>query len=144
VADLIQAVRRILGTHREWPVALVGFGNLGRALVGYRGFRRQGFSICAIFDVDPGKIGQSVDSIRIEPIASLARRVNEQKIELGIIAVPAESAQSVVDALVAAGVCGILNFAPALLSVPEHLSVISVDLAVHLEMLSYQVQTSRA
>src|SRR5262245_30588992 len=109
---LIQTIRRILGTDRGWPVALVGIGNLGRALVGYRGFRRQGFQIQAIFDTDPAKFGQAIEGIRVDSVDRLAERIAQQKISMAIIAVPAEAAQVVADRLVAAGVQGILNFAP--------------------------------
>ncbi len=140
VEELVKSVRRILGTDHEWPVALVGIGNLGRALVGYRGFRRQGFQIRAIFDLDPQKVGQSIEGICVEPASDLARRVAELKITLGIIAVPAEAAQAIADTLVSAGVKGILNFAPAPISVPDRISLVAVDLAIQLESLSYQVR----
>jgi redox-sensing transcriptional repressor len=143
VDGLIQTIRKILGTHRGWPVALVGIGNLGRALVGYRGFRRQGFQIQAIFDADPAKQGQTIEGICVESVDELPRRIAEQKVTMAMIAVPADAAQSVADRLVAAGVQGILNFAPVPLVVPDGVSVVSVDLAIQLEGLSYQVQNDR-
>ena len=139
--ELMQAIRHILGTDHEWPVALVGIGNLGRALVGYRGFRRLGFQIRAIFDLDSKKVGLAVAGIRVESAAVLEERIRELSIALGIIAVPADAAQSVADSLVAAGVRGILNFAPAPIIVPKNVSVSSVDLAIHLESLSYRVRS---
>ena len=139
--ELMQAIRHILGTDREWPVALVGIGNLGRALVGNRGFRRLGFQIRTIFDLDPKKVGLTVGGIRVESATELERRGSELGIALGIIAVPADAAQSVADSLVAAGVRGILNFAPAPLDVPDGISVSSMDLAIQLESLSYQVRS---
>jgi redox-sensing transcriptional repressor len=141
VEGLIQTIRQILGTDRGWPVALVGIGNLGRALVGYRGFRRQGFQVQLIFDSDPTKLGQTVEGIRVESVDDLARRIAEQNITMAIIAVPADAAQLVASQLVAAGVRGILNFAPVPLVVPDGVSLISVDLAIQLESLSYQVQS---
>jgi redox-sensing transcriptional repressor len=143
VEALIQTIRRILGTDRGWPVALVGIGNLGRALVGYRGFRRQGFQIQAIFDADPSKIGKAIEGIQVYSVDCLSRRLAEQKIAMAIIAVPADAAQSVADQLVAAGVQGILNFAPVPLAIPNHVSLVSVDLAIQLEGLSFQVQSCR-
>jgi redox-sensing transcriptional repressor len=143
VEALIQTIRRILGTDRGWPVALVGIGNLGRALVGYRGFRRQGFEIEAIFDADPAKLGLVIEGIRVQSVEDLPRQIAEQKISMAIIAVPADAAQSVADRLVAAGVQGILNFAPAPLVVPDNVSLVSVDLAIQLEGLSFQVHTGR-
>ena len=139
--QLMQAIRHILGTDHEWPVALVGIGNLGRALVGYGGFRRLGVQIRAIFDLDPKKVGLTVAGIRVESATELASRVRELGIVLGIIAVLADAAQSVADSLVAAGVRGILNFAPAPVIVPKGVSLSLVDLAIQLESLSYQVRS---
>jgi redox-sensing transcriptional repressor len=143
VESLMQTIRRILGTDRGWPVALVGIGNLGRALVGYRGFRRQGFQIQAIFDADPAKLGQAVEGIRVDSVDNLEQRVAEQRISMAIVAVPADAAQSVADRLVTAGIKGILNFAPVPLVVPADVSLVSVDLAIQLEGLSFQVQSGR-
>jgi redox-sensing transcriptional repressor len=143
VDELMQAVRRILGTDHDWAVALIGFGNLGRALVGYRGFRRHGFDIVAIFDMDPSKVGQAVDGANVQHVDRLRDEIAARKIALAIVAVPAESAQEVTNRLVAAGIRGILNFAPAPLQVPKHVSVVSVDLAIQLEMLTYQVENAQ-
>ena len=142
VQALVGTVRGILGTDHEWPVALVGIGNLGRALVGYRGFRRQGFHIVAIFDVDQAKIGQTIEGIRVQHLNKLHRAVADRTIAMGIVAVPAEAAQGVADELVRAGVKGILNFAPVPLSVPAGVKLISVDLAIQLESLAYQVRSA--
>jgi redox-sensing transcriptional repressor len=142
VQGLVATVRGILGTDHEWPVALVGIGNLGRALVGYRGFRRQGFQIVAIFDVDYAKIGQTIEGIRVGHLDRLNREVADRAITMGIIAVPADAAQGVADELVRAGVKGILNFAPVPLSVPPGVNLISVDLAIQLERLAYQVRSA--
>lgn len=144
VEELVHAVRRILGTDRHWSVALVGIGNLGRALVRYRGFRAEGFEIVAIFDLDKEKLGQRVERIPVEHPDRLPARVAEDRIEMGIIAVPGEAAQSVADRLVAAGVKGILNFAPVPLTVPKHVGLVSVDLAIQLETLSYRAQAARS
>jgi redox-sensing transcriptional repressor len=141
VEPLIQAIRSILGTDRGWPVALVGFGNLGRALVGYRGFRRQGFQIQAIFDADSTKVGETIEGVRVDAMENLSRRVGTLGLTMAIIAVPAEAAQSVADRLVAAGVQGILNFAPVPLVVPDGVSLVSVDLAIQLESLSFRVRS---
>jgi redox-sensing transcriptional repressor len=136
---LSQTIRRILGTDRRWPVALVGMGNLGRALFRYRGFRRQGFEVVAIYDADPQKVGQVVDGVTIEPLVALPRSIRERQVRLAIIAVPADAAQMVADQLAGAGVEGILNFAPALLHVPPHVRLIAVDLTTQLENLAFQV-----
>lgn len=137
--DLIAQIRKILGTDRKWLVALMGVGNLGRALLGYRGFESQGFRIAAAFDADPAKAGSIVDGIEIFDVARLADIVTQRRIELGMVAAPAAQAQSAADQLVAAGVTGILNFAPVTVSVPEGVSIVSVDLARELEQVTFAV-----
>jgi redox-sensing transcriptional repressor len=132
-------VQRILGLDREWRVVLVGFGNLGSALFHYRGFTRQGFRIAAIIDDDPGKVGRSADQVTILPLAELPRVVKASGIQIGLIAVPAESAQLVADRLVAAGVRAILNFAPARVKVPKDIRLQNVDLSIELENLSFHL-----
>ena len=137
--ELVPAIRRILGTDRQWQVALVGVGNLGRALLGYRGFHKQGFRIVAAFDVEPTEVGQSIDGVQVNHVDQLEEVLSRQKIELGLVAVPADRAQEVADKLVAAGVSGILNFAPVTLSVPPGVSKVGVDLARELEQVTFAV-----
>lgn len=137
--ELIRAMRDILGTNHFWPVVMVGAGNLGQALLGYRGFGRQNFSIQAVFDADPAKVGQVVQGLPILPLAELPRIVREHGIRLGMIVVPADQAQQVADRLVAAGVEGVVNFAPVMLALPPQVQVVSVDLAIELEQLSFAV-----
>ena len=137
--ELIPAIKRILGTDRSWPVAVVGLGNLGRALLGYRGFDDQGFVVVAAFDVDQEKLKQEVEGIEIHHLDQLAEVVRNKGIRLGIIAVPAVAAQEVATKLVDAGVDGVLNFAPVTLSLPGHVSRVGVDLAIELEQLSFAV-----
>jgi redox-sensing transcriptional repressor len=137
--ELVPAIRHILGTDRQWQVALVGVGNLGRALLGYRGFHKQGFRIVAAFEVDPADVGETIDGVPVHHIDQLEEVLFQQKIELGLVAVPAAKAQEVADKLVAAGVSGILNFAPVTLSVPEGVSKVSVDLARELEQVTFAV-----
>lgn len=137
---LIAAIRHVLGIDREWLVALVGVGNLARALLRYRGFQQQGFRIVALFDADPAKIGQRVEGLEVHATEQLARVIAAQKIELGLLTVPAETAQAVADLLVAAGIRGVLNFAPAVLRLPEGVRLVSVDLTVQLEQLAFLVQ----
>ena len=137
--ELIKAIRKILGTDRQWQVALVGVGNLGRALLGYRGFSRQGFRIVAAFDTDPAKIGTQLEGIRIFDVAQLSEVVAKQRVQLGLVAVQADSAQRVADQLVAAGVDGIVNFAPVTLSVPAGICKVGVDLAWELEQVTFAV-----
>lgn len=137
--ELIAAIRRILGTDRQWHVALVGVGNLGRALLGYRGFQPQGFRLVAAFDADPRKVGGQVEGVHVYPVDRLQEVLAEQQVDLGIIAVPAAQAQAVADALVESGVSGILNFAPVTLRLPETVSRVGVDLARELEQVTFAV-----
>ncbi len=138
--ELIAALRHALGIDRDWAVALVGVGNLARALLRYRGFEQRGFRIVGLFDIDPGKIGQRVEGVLIHPLEKLPAVVSAMGAELGVVAVPAEAAQQVADALVAAGVRGILNFAPTILRLPPTVSLVAVDLTVQLEQLAFLVQ----
>jgi len=140
--ELIAALRHILGIDRDWPLALVGLGNLGRALLRYRGFRGRGFHIVALFDNDPAKVGESFDGLTVEPFESLRKTVAARGVRLGVLSVPADSAQRVADAMVACGILGILNFAPVPLSVPPSVNVVGVDLSVQLEHLAYKVQNT--
>jgi len=138
--DLIAAIRHTLGIDREWTAVLVGVGNLARALLRYRGFQQQGFRIVALFDADPGKVGQQLEGLPIHAPESMAEVVAATHAELGLLTVPAESAQTVADALVAAGIRGLLNFAPTVVRVPAGVSLVSVDLTVQLEQLAFYVQ----
>ena len=137
VAGLKAELRRILGLDRQWPVVLVGFGNLGSALFHYKGFGRQGFRIAAIVDDDPAKVAREVESVPVVPSRDLAREVKARGIQIAIVAVPAESAQAVTDRLVSAGIRAILNFAPARLKVPREVRLKNVDLSIELETLSF-------
>jgi redox-sensing transcriptional repressor len=139
VDDLIGQVRRILGTDKTWNVMLVGAGNLGRALLAYRGFTAKGFNLVAIFDNDPSKSGQKIGEFTIQPLSELQKTIGQHSIKLAILTVPAESAQNVADQLIAAGIRGLLNFAPVSLQIPAEIALNAVDLAVSLEQLSFQV-----
>jgi redox-sensing transcriptional repressor len=138
--ELIAAIRRALGIDRDWAVALVGVGNLARALLRYRGFQQRGFRIVALFDADPTKIGLWVDGLEVQSSERMAAVVTATGAELGVLTVPSESAQAVADALVAAGIRGLLNFAPVVLRLPPGVSLVSVDLTVQLEQLAFLVQ----
>jgi redox-sensing transcriptional repressor len=137
--ELIGAVKKILGTDQQWSVALVGVGNLGRALLGYKGFAQRGFRIVAAFDADTHAVGGEIEGIRVYHIDNLPEVARENKIRLGMIAVPAAAAQAVADRLAAVGVEGILNFAPVTISVPTTVSQAGVDLAIELEQLTFSV-----
>lgn len=137
--ELIAAIKKILGTDRSWPVAMVGLGNLGRALLRYRGFHQQGFQIAAAFDIDVEKIGGSVEGVEVFHLDDLSEVVAAKGIRLAIVAVPSTAAQTVADSLVAAGIEGVLNFAPVTLTLPDHIRRVGVDLAIELEQLSFAV-----
>jgi len=137
--ELATAIRRTLGIDREWRVALVGVGNLARALLRYPGFLDRGFRIVALFDSDAGKIGQHVDNLEVYAPEQMPEVVAATAAELGVLSVPAQASQVVADALVAAGIRGLLNFAPGVLRLPAGVSVVSVDLTVQLEQLAFLV-----
>jgi len=139
VDELIKQVRKILGTDKDWNVILVGAGNLGRALSAYRGFVKKGFRLVAIFDADETKVGTVVSNLAVQSLNSLQQVVRVHQVKLGIISVPAEAAQQVAEQLAGAGIKGILNFAPISLLLDDNVAISAVDLAVHLEQLSFQV-----
>lgn len=143
VDDLIGRVRHILGTDKTWNVLLVGAGNLGRALLAYRGFDAKGFRLVAVFDNDATKIGKKFGSFTVQALSELEQTVKAKSIRLAMIAVPADFAQTVADQLIEGGVRGLLNFAPVSLTVPGDVALNSVDLAVSLEQLSFQVNVSQ-
>lgn len=139
VEELISQLRKILGTDKVWNVLLIGAGNLGRALIAYRGFLRKGFRLAAIFDADERKVGQAFGDLTVSSMERLSQIAAEQNIKLAIMSVPGEAAQAVADKLVGAGIRGILNFAPVSISTPPDVSVQGVDLAVQLEQLSFKM-----
>jgi redox-sensing transcriptional repressor len=140
VSNLIDAIRTALGLDREWRAVVVGAGNLARALLRYRGFPERGFQIAGLFDVDKRKVGQKIDGLEIYSVAELVPRVKSLNAELGIMTVPSEAAQEVAEALAAARVRGILNFAPTVLRVPDGIAIVNVDLTIQLEQLAFHVQ----
>ncbi len=138
IKDLKRHLRKILGLDRKLKVAVMGAGNLGLALADYPGFRREGFEIVAMFDAADSKIGdESRSGVPIFDIRELRKVARREHIDIAMIAVPAESAQPVVDLVVAAGVKAVLNFSPGALKVPAGVKLKSVDLTVSLESLSF-------
>ena len=137
--ELIAEIRRILGTDRVWPVALVGCGNLGQALLGYRGFKKQGFRIVAAFDVEPAIVGTEIENLKVHHLDELLPMSEALKIKLAILSVPSSAASQVAEKLVEAGIQGILNFAPVTINLPKSVSVVGVDLAMELEQLAFAV-----
>lgn len=140
VADLSRRISEELGTSSLQPVILVGVGNLGLALLSYRGFAKEGFEIVAAFDAEPKRKRDKEIKQSIFAMDELPRFVAERGVKMAILTVPAAVAQSVANALVQAGVAGILNFAPIVLEVPEEVMVNNVNLAIELENLSYFIQ----
>ncbi|CAN5826227.1 redox-sensing transcriptional repressor Rex [soil metagenome] len=137
---LIFQVRRELGLDHDWPIVIVGAGNLGQALAGFAGFRERGFDVVGIVDADPGKLGFAVGGVAVSAMSDLPRIVAEHHITIGVLAIPPAAAQVAADQLVAAGVTSILNFAPVLLTLPAGVMARKVDLAVELQILSYYEQ----
>ena len=145
VKELKRHLRQILGLDRELRVAILGAGNLGLALADYPGFRQEGFTIAALFDAAPGKVGhRSRGGIPIYDIHDLKKVVRRERIRLAVLAVPAPAAQRVVNRVVAAGVKAILNFSPGALRVPAGVRLKHVDLTVSLESLSFYLARGEA
>jgi redox-sensing transcriptional repressor len=145
VTSMIATIRKILGTDQIWNVVLVGAGNLGNALAGYRGFAHKGFRIVAAFDKDPAKTGQALSTdptLLVQPMEQLPEVASEKNVRLAILAVPAGAAQQVAEQLARAGIHGVLNFAPVTLALPKEAIVNDVDLAVELEQLAFHVSSA--
>ena len=143
VKDLHRHILKILGLSQDWSVTLVGLGNLGLALTTYKGFRERGFVITSIFDNDEKKIGTTINGVEVMPVDRLEEIVKANKTQIGIIAAPSPVAQDIADKLVNSGVNAILNFAPVVLNVPPEVELRNVDLAVNLEVLTFNVGAQR-
>ena len=137
VEYLLHEISRELGLTQDWPCVIVGVGNLGAALANYRGFGARGFRIVGLLDASHDRVGQCIGDLAIEPIEQLRHVVESRMVTIAIIATPAHAAQPVADLLVDAGVRSILNFAPAVISVPDDVSLRKVDLATELQILSF-------
>ena len=137
VPELVHRLREILGLGRTYRVVLIGAGKMGSALAQYRGFRQRGFEVVAIFDTDPAKIGKQWNGVMVRDMTSLESELPKAKVDIAVLVTPVEVAQDVADRLVKLGVRAILNFVPVQLSLPDHVLVRSVNLALELEALSY-------
>lgn len=137
VDQLAKMIADLLGTTSLQPVVLVGVGNLGRALLSYRGFEKEGFEVVAAFDLDAARIRNRPAHPPIHGMEKLAEFVRERRVKMAILTVPAAAAQEVANTLVTCGITGILNFAPIVVHVPEDVMVNNVNLAMELENLSY-------
>jgi len=142
VHELTAHLRQILGLEREWKVVIVGAGKIGAALANYRGFRQRGFKIVGVYDNDPTKIGKPWGEAIVHDMADLARDIQREEAPIAVLAIPSDDAQNVVDRLVGAGIRAILNFAPAQITVPPHVSLKSVNMAMELEGLSFALTNS--
>ena len=133
-------IAREIGLTQDWPVVIVGIGNLGHALANFSGFRSRGFRVVALLDADPVRHGEQVAGVEVRDFSELDTIVREQGVAIGVVATPASAAQDVADSMVAAGISSILNFAPTVLSVPEGVDVRKVDLSIELQILAYHEQ----
>ncbi len=144
VVDLGRELRAALGLTKGYAVAIVGIGNLGRALSNYDGFAGWGFDVVALFDADPSKVGTTIGGLEVESMDDLERIVKERDVAIGIVATPAESAQYVADRFTSAGLRSILNFAPTVLQVPDSVAVRRVDLSTELQILTFYMTDAGA
>jgi redox-sensing transcriptional repressor len=144
VRKLLDELRRILGLNRQWRMALIGAGRLGRAILGYEGFTPQGFRIVEAFDSDPESIGTQVNGLLIKNTADLEKVLGEKPVDVGIVAVPAEVAQDVIDALVRCGVHAILNYAPTAAHVPRGVHIKRIDPVLALQGMTYYLKARAA
>ncbi len=140
VEQLHASLKQLMGLDREREVVVVGAGALGSALINYPGFRERGFRVVAVFDNNPAKVGHRLRGYEVIAFDRLADTIADEHVSIGIIAVPRAAAQDVADALIGAGVMGILNFAPITLKVPDEVTVRNVDLTLQLETLSYHLE----
>jgi redox-sensing transcriptional repressor len=144
VEYLVYQISRELGLTQDWPVAIVGVGNLGQALAGYKGFGARGFRVGALFDRDVSRVGEMLNGLPVEHIDDLEASLKEKRISIAIIATPAHAAQETVERLVQAGVRSILNFAPTVLTVPAQIHLRQVDLSTELQILAFYEQRKAA
>lgn len=140
VEYLVYQISRELGLTQDWPVVIVGIGNLGAALANYGGFASRGFRVAALIDADPAMAGKLVAGIEVQHSDGLEQVIDDNGVSIGVIATPAASAQPVCDRFVAAGITSILNFAPTVLSVPDGVDVRKVDLSIELQILAFHEQ----
>jgi redox-sensing transcriptional repressor len=144
VQYLVYQISRELGLTQDWRVVIVGVGNLGHALANYGGFTSRGFTVVALVDADPKVVGESVAGLPVLPLGELDGVVRDLRVQIGVVATPGPVAQEVCDQLVKAGVTGVLNFAPCVLTVPDGVMVRRVDLSTELQILAFHEQRRAA
>lgn len=143
VKDLYKQVTKILGLDSTWNVVIVGAGNLGTALSQYKGFVERGFNTLAMFDIDKGKIGTRIGEVPVLSLEDMEEFIRKNNVAIGIVTVSARAAQEVTDLLVKAGIKAVLNFAPVALSVPQHVEFRNVDLAVYMDLLTFNMVNNK-
>ena len=146
VTDLKRNIGRILGLDKSWNVAVIGAGNIGRALINFDQFRSQGFIIKTVLDNDPSKVGMVIAELEVKDLKNLREEIKINVIDIAILCVPANAAQKVVDMLTASeiGVKAILNFAPVSLSVPAGVFIRNENMAIEIEALSFALTNPEA
>ncbi|HUF52625.1 MAG TPA: redox-sensing transcriptional repressor Rex [Dehalococcoidia bacterium] len=144
VRKLLEELRSILGLNRQWRMTLVGTGRLGRAILGYEGFTPQGFRIVETFDSDPEWVGKEIGGLTVHHTDDLEQVLNASPVDIGIVAVPAETAQNVIDRLVKCGVTAILNYAPIAAHVPPHVNIKRIDPVLSLQGMTYYLKADAA
>ena len=137
-------IAREIGVTQDWPVVIVGIGNLGQALASYSGFRSRGFRVVALLDADPRRHGEHVAGVEVRSFDDLAAIVGEHDVSIGVIATPAPASHDVASRMVECGITSILNFAPSVLAVPDGVDVRKVDLSIELQILAYHEQRKAA
>ncbi|MWC28507.1 redox-sensing transcriptional repressor Rex [Paenibacillus sp. MMS18-CY102] len=140
---LIEKIRQILNLDKTHYAALIGAGNLGHALCNYNTYIKDDVQITAVFDANPNKIGSTINGLTVQPMEALSEQIRAQRIRIGIITVPASEAQNVANELVSAGVDGILNFAPAILKVPDEVRIHHANFTTELLSLAYYIENER-
>ena len=143
VALLLSELRQILGLDRQWCMAIVGVGRLGRAIMDYKGFVPRGFKIVAAFDKERNVIGKRVSGIVIQDMAELETAVREKKVDIAVVAVPSTEAQEVIDKLVRSGIKSILNYAPVYAYVPKDVRLEAIDPVLALQGMTYYLARSQ-
>ena len=139
--SLVDELKKILGLDREWRACLVGVGRLGRAIVNYPGFYRENFRIVAAFDGDREQVGNKIGQFDVQPMSELAETVDEKRITIGIVAVPATQAQTVIDELVCNNIKGILNYAPVAAQAPENIVIRNIDPVLSLQSMTFYLRS---
>ena len=134
---LTSKLNQILNTDIIWDMIVIGAGDLGSGLARYKGFANRGFKVSAIFDIDPAKIGKRIGNLVVKDIRVMCDFVAENKIQIAVLAIPAEDAQHVIDDLVDVGITAILNYAPIYIKTPDGVQIEHIDPSVHLQKLSY-------